>query len=90
MLKNLWKIIIWSWIKWAEVPLLIEEVVDSSVGAACGPHNVIIAKYPSVIPNSHVVSSKMLNSGGDGLNFSAESYSEFGRRYSQVILGLLK
>jgi hypothetical protein len=74
----------------AEVPLLIGEVVDSSVGGVCGSHNAVIAKCPSVIPNSHVVSSKMLQSGGDNLHFSAQSYREFGKRYAQVMLGLLK
>jgi hypothetical protein len=32
----------------------------------------------------------MLKSGGDNLHFSAESYREFGKRYAQIMLGLLK
>ena len=74
----------------SQVPLLVGEVVDSSVGGVCGGHNAVIAKVPSVIPNAHVVKSTMLNSGGDGLHFSAASYREFGKRYAQVMLGLLK
>ena len=73
-----------------EVPLLVGEVVDSSVGGSCGFHNTIIAKVPDVIPNAHVVKSSFLQSGGDNLHFSAESYRELGRRYAQVMLGLLK
>ena len=74
----------------AEVPLLIGEVVNSDVGGVCGGHNAVIAKCPDVIPNSHVVKSSMLKSGGDNLHFSAESYREFGKRYAQIMLGLLK
>jgi len=74
----------------AEVPLLIGEVVNSDVGGVCGSHNAVIAKCPDVIPNSHVVKSSMLKSGGDNLHFSAESYREFGKRYAQIMLGLLK
>ena len=74
----------------AEVPLLIGKVVNSDVGGVCGGHNAVIAKCPDVIPNSHVVKSSMLRSGGDNLHFSAESYREFGKRYAQIMLGLLK
>ena len=74
----------------SEVPLLVGEVVDSAVGGVCGGHNAVIAKVPSVIPNAHVVKSSMLASGGDGLHFSAASYREFGKRYAQVMLPLLK
>ena len=74
----------------ADVPLLVGEVVDSAMGGVCGGHNAVIAKIPSVIPNGHVVKSNMLASGGDGLHFSAASYREFGKRYAQVMLPLLK
>ena len=73
-----------------DVPLLVGEVVDSSMGGSCGSHNAIIDNVPNVIPNSHVVSSKMLGHAGDGLHFSAESYRELGRRYARIMLGLLK
>lgn len=74
----------------SEVPLLVGEVVDTAVGGVCGGHNAVIAKVPDVIPNAHVVKSSMLQSGGDGLHFSAASYREFGKRYAQIMLGLLK
>ena len=73
-----------------DVPLLVGEVVDSSMGGQCGSHNAVIAKVPSVIPTAHVVKANMLASGGDGLHFSASSYREFGKRYAQVMLPLLK
>ena len=60
------------------------------MGGSCGSHNAIIDNVPNVIPNSHVVSSKMLPQAGDGLHFSAESYRELGRRYARIMLGLLK
>ena len=73
-----------------DVPLLVGEVVDSSMGGACGSHNAVIARVPSVIPNAHVVKSNMLAQAGDGLHFTAQSYRELGRRYAQIMLNLLK
>ena len=73
-----------------EVPLLVGEVIDSGMGGRCGSHNAIIAKIPNVINNSYVVKSSNLNSRGDNLHFSEESYRELGKRYAQVMLSLLK
>ena len=73
-----------------DVPLLVGEVVDGSVGGSCAYHNTVIAKVPSVIPNSHIVKSTGLPQGGDGLHFNAQGYRELGKRYAQVMLGLLK
>ena len=73
-----------------DVPLLVGEVVDGSVGGSCAYHNTVIAKVPSVIPNSHIVKSTGLTHGGDGLHFNAQGYRELGKRYAQVMLGLLK
>ena len=72
------------------VPLLVGEVVDGSVGGKCASHNAVIARVPSVIPNSHVVKSTGLPQAGDGLHFNAQGYRELGKRYAQVMLGLLK
>jgi len=74
----------------SEVPLLVGEVVDSSMGGVCGSHNAVIATVPNVIPNSHVVKSTLLPQAGDGLHFTAEGYRELGKRYATVMLGLLK
>jgi hypothetical protein len=73
-----------------KVPLLVGEVISSSVGGLCGEHNAIIAKVPNVIPNSYVVSSENLESRGDNIHFSSASYREFGKRYAQIMLGLIK
>ena len=73
----------------SEVPLLVGEVVDSSMGGSCGTHNAVIATVPSVIPNSHVVKSNMLEHAGDRLHFTSAGYRELGKRYAQVMLGLL-
>ena len=74
----------------SEVPLLVGEVVDSSVGGVCGAHNSIIAKVPDVIPNSHVVKANMLEAASDKIHFSTKSYREMGKRYAQTMLGLLE
>ena len=74
----------------SEVPLLVGEVVDSAVGGVCGAHNSIIATIPDVIPNSHVVKSTMLKAASDNIHFSTSSYREMGKRYAQIMLGLLK
>ena len=72
-----------------KVPLLVGEVVNADSGGSCAYHNNIIAKVPNVIPNSHVIKSNGLPSGGDNLHFSAQSYREFGKRYSEVMLNIL-
>ena len=73
----------------SKVPLLVGEVVNADSGGSCAFHNNIIANVPNVIPNSHVVKSNGLPSGGDGLHFSAQSYREFGKRYAEVMLNIL-
>ena len=77
-------------LKEEDVPILVGEVVDKSVNGMYGYHNDVIATIPDFIPNGHVVKSNMLKSRGDNLHFSSESYREFGKRYAQVMLGLLK
>ena len=74
----------------SKVPLLVGEVVNSDSGGVCGGHNAVIAKVPEVIPNSYVISSSGLASGGDGLHFSASSYREFGKRYAETMLAILE
>ena len=77
-------------LKEEDVPILVGEVVDKSVNGMYGYHNDVIATIPDFIPNGHAVKSNMLKSRGDNLHFSSESYREFGKRYAQVMLGLLK
>ena len=74
----------------ADVPLLVGEVVDSAKGGVCGSHNNVVAKVPSVIPNSYVIQSDGLEHRGDGLHFSTAAMREFGKRYAEKMLSLLK
>ncbi|MEE0911486.1 MAG: sialate O-acetylesterase, partial [Paludibacteraceae bacterium] len=41
-----------------DVPLLVGEVVRTEQGGSCGRHNDVIAKVPSTIPNSYVISAE--------------------------------
>ena len=74
----------------SDVPLLVGEVVDSAVGGACGSHNNVIASVPNVIPNSYVIQSDGLKHRGDGLHFATDAMREFGKRYAEKMLSLLK
>ena len=73
-----------------KVPLLVGEVVNADSGGICAYHNTVIANVPNVIPNSYVIKSNGLPSGGDGLHFSASSYREFGKRYAETMLSILE
>lgn len=73
-------------LKAEEVPLLVGEVVRSEVGGACGSHNSVIAKVPTVIPNSYVVSAEnlaMSTADGQNVHFTAGAYRTFGKRYAK-------
>ena len=72
------------------VPLLVGELVQSSMGGACGYHNNVIATVPDVIDNSYVIKSDGLAHQGDGLHFTSEAMREFGKRYAERMLSLLK
>lgn len=71
-----------------DVPLLVGEMRRDG---ACYGHNAVIAKMPSVIPTSYVISSENLQGmgGGDRFHFTAAGYREFGRRYANQMLKLL-
>ena len=66
-----------------EVPLLVGEVVTSEVGGACGSHNNVVAKVPSVVKNAYVVSAKNLKGKSDNLHFTDDSYKILGKRYAK-------
>jgi hypothetical protein len=72
------------------VPLLAGEVVNADVGGSAAGANVQIAKLPGVLPNSYVISSSKLPSGGDNLHFSADAHKTFGGRYAGTMLSILK
>lgn len=68
------------------VPLLAGEVVTSAEGGACGAHNPVINRLPSVIPTAHVVSAANLQQKGDGLHFTSHAYRVLGCRYAVEML----
>ena len=70
----------------AEVPLFVGETVRTEQGGSCGGHNSVVAKVPSVIPNSYVVSSESCPQRGDGLHFTALGYRMIGSRYADEAL----
>lgn len=69
-----------------DVPLLVGETRRDG---ACNGHNNVIAKMPSVISNSYVISSQGLEKANDEFHFSAKGYREFGKRYAEQMLKLL-
>ena len=73
-------------LKGEEVPLLVGETRRDGV---CNGHNQVIAKVPSVIPNSYVISSEGLEKTNDEYHFSAQGYRDFGKRYAEQMLKLL-
>ncbi len=73
-----------------DVPLLAGETVHADQGGVCAGMNEIIAKLPEVIPTAHVVSSAGCTHKGDRLHFNAAGYREFGKRYADEMLSLLK
>ncbi len=77
-------------LKAENVPLLIGEMLDKEQGGVCWGHNEVIATMPSVIPTSHVVSSKGCPGREDGLHFTAEGYRMLGKNYAKVMLELLE
>lgn len=72
------------------VPLLVGELVGADQGGACAGHNTVIAKVPSLITNSYVISSKGCPQKGDGLHFTAPGIREMGKRYAQTMLKILR
>ncbi|MBQ0021509.1 MAG: hypothetical protein KBT39_13455 [Bacteroidales bacterium] len=72
-----------------ECPLLVGELMQQDQGGVCWGHNSVIAKVPSVIPNSYVISSKGCTGTFDGLHFTAEGYQKLGENYANTMLQLL-
>jgi hypothetical protein len=72
----------------SETPLLVGELLYTSAGGCCGGNNVTIARIPTVIPNSYVISASGL-AGKDKYHFNSASQRIFGARYAQQMLSLL-
>ena len=72
-----------------QVPLLAGELVNSDQGGINGGFNATIAKLPTVLPNSHVISSMGVPDLPDNLHFNPAGYREMGKRYAVKMLSLL-
>lgn len=72
------------------VPLLAGELVHEDQNGKCAAMNSIIETLPTVISNSHVISSKGCEIKPDNIHFNAEGYRELGKRYALKMLELLK
>lgn len=73
-----------------KVPLLVGELVNADQGGATSSHNNIIARMPTTVKTSYVISSKGCTDIADNLHFSAAGYRELGKRYAQRMLAILK
>ena len=71
------------------VPLLAGELLSADQGGACASMNKIIAKLPTLLPNSYIISSEGCTSSTDKLHFTAEGYRKLGTRYGVKMLELL-
>ncbi len=73
-----------------DVPLLAGEVVNTDQNGLCSSMNRIIGNLPQEIPNSYVIPSTGCAGAKDRLHFTAEGYREFGKRYAEKMLSILK
>ena len=71
------------------VPLLVGELVHEDQNGKCASMNSIIATIPSVVPNSHVISSKGCSVKSDDIHFNSEGYRELGKRYALKMMTFL-
>ncbi len=75
----------------ADIPLFVGETLRKENGSdACYMHNEQVAKMPSVISNSYVISSEGCDGNHpDPWHFCAEGYRILGKRYAQAPLKVL-
>ena len=72
------------------VPLFVGETLREDQGGACWYHNTVIAKMPSTVPTSHIISSEGCpGNGKDAFHFSALGYRIMGYRYAYEALKLM-
>ena len=65
------------------VPLFVGETLRQEQGGACYGHNTQVARMPSVVRNSHVISSEGCpGNGADPWHFNALGYRMMGSRYA--------
>ena len=69
------------------VPLFVGETLRQENGGACYGHNTQVARMPSVIPHSYVISSEGCpGNGSDPWHFNALGYRIIGKRYALAAL----
>ncbi len=69
------------------VPLFVGETLRQDQGGACWGHNTQVARMPSVVPNSYVISSEGCpGNGKDPWHFNAAGYRTIGKRYAKAAL----
>lgn len=74
----------------ADVPLFVGETLREDQGGACWYHNTVVAKMPSTVKTSHVISSEGCpGNGSDPWHFSALGYRMMGYRYAFEALKLM-
>jgi hypothetical protein len=72
----------------SKTPLLAGEMLYGDKGGCCQSHNTTIAKLPTVIPNSYVISAQGL-AGKDQYHFTTEGNRTLGTRYGEKMLTLV-
>lgn len=77
-------------LKAEDCPLLVGELMTKEQGGRCHAHNAIIDRIHETIPTAYPVSAAGCPGAKDGLHFTAEGYRMLGRRYAEVMMGLLK
>ena len=71
-----------------EVPVIVGTIGEFHAGGDA--INAVLRALPDAIPHSACAESKGLTDKGDKTHFDAASYREFGQRYAQKWLGLVK
>lgn len=90
LLKTIYdRMIIELELKPEKIPILIGEMGRENMGGAAELHNTIIAKVPGLLTNAHIISSENITMQ-DVYHFDSKGYREFGRRYAEKMLSLLK
>ena len=64
-----------------KIPLLAGDLVNSST---------MVKNLPTSLKTAHVVSSQGLGNRGDGMHFNTQGYRDFGKRYADTMLTILR
>lgn len=70
-----------------EFSLLAGELKSAEEGGACAAFNTdILVNLPSIVPNSHIISSQGCKGVNDAFHFNIEGFRELGKRYANQML----